>query len=256
MTGAATPHDDHLARAGGEGAREIERAREEDRIVHLVAAISAARIDARSEGAAAHADWLAGEARLAASAAERQRDGRHARDFAARVLARRGLERALHDGLVTRIGRPPAERGAPRALPAAAAVDAAATHGCAPLVELRVAAGAGRELWEQPCDRWVELPADLPRGRYVALGVWGDSMEPLIAAGDTVLVRLGARPAPGAVVVARLPDDGYVVKQVGRTTARTIELRSLNAAYPPIRVGRALQTVLGAVVMAWSARDA
>ncbi|HEY0971332.1 MAG TPA: S24 family peptidase, partial [Gemmatimonadales bacterium] len=117
--------------------------------------------------------------------------------------------------------------------------------------ELRVAAGAGRELWEQGCDRWVELPEGLPRGRYVALGVWGDSMEPLLTAGDTVLVRLGAAPAPGAVVVARLADDGYVVKQVGRVTTRTIELRSLNPAYAPVRVRRVPDAVLGAVVMAW-----
>jgi SOS-response transcriptional repressor LexA len=117
--------------------------------------------------------------------------------------------------------------------------------------DLAIAAGAGRELYDAECDATIPLPADVPRGRYVALKVSGDSMEPLMHSGDLVLVKLGARPTPGTVVVARDPDHGYVVKEVGRVTSRAIELLSLNAAYPPLRVPHAAETVLGMVILRW-----
>jgi len=233
-----------------------DAAREEDMVVDLVARAGqehAGRALASPSGAA-YADWLAHEARLEASRMERRRDMRRSRDLAARVLARRGVERALEGGLVPRPRSALVEHPAVRSAPAAIAITDASRVRCAPWLELSVAAGSGRELWEQECDRWVELPEGLPLGRYVALGVSGDSMEPLLTAGDTVLVRIGAAPSAGGVVVARLGDDGYVVKQVGRMTSRTIELRSLNAAYAPVRMKRATDTVLGMVVMAWSER--
>jgi SOS-response transcriptional repressor LexA len=101
--------------------------------------------------------------------------------------------------------------------------------------ELPIAAGAGRELWDGECEGTIELPSDVARGRYVALKVSGDSMEPLMHSGDTVLVKLDARPSPGTVVVARDPDHGYVVKEVGHMTARGVELLSLNPDFPPLR---------------------
>ena len=87
----------------------------------------------------------------------------------------------------------------------------------APLAELGVAAGTGRELLDEPCDAWVALPADLPAGRYVALRVVGDSMIPLLHSDDVVLVDLDGTVHAGAVAVARHPEHGYVVKRVGRT---------------------------------------
>lgn len=234
-------------------------AREEDRVARMVARTVArtapAALELDSPAGEAYADWLATEARLAASALERRRDARTGRDLAARVLARRRLERVAEHGFVARPRESLAAYVAERPLPLTAAVEEGVGTRRAPLLELSVAAGAGRELWEQECDRWVELPPALPRGRHVALGVSGDSMEPLLAAGDTVLVRLGHAPASGAVVVAHLADDGYVVKQVGRITARTIELRSLNPAYAPVRVRREAGTVLGTVVLAWGRRS-
>lgn len=116
---------------------------------------------------------------------------------------------------------------------------------------LSIAAGAGRELWDAECDSTIELPPDLARGRYVALAVTGDSMEPLMHSGDTVLVRVEERVRSGTVVVARDPDHGYVVKEVGRLTAAGIELRSLNRAYRPFVVPHAPGAVLGAVVLRW-----
>ncbi len=117
--------------------------------------------------------------------------------------------------------------------------------------ELPIAAGAGRELWDGECEGTIELPSDLARGRYVALRVSGDSMEPLMHSGDTVLVKLDVRPSPGTVVVARDPDHGYVVKEVGRMSARGVELLSLNSEFPPLRIPHSVGAILGAVLLRW-----
>jgi phage repressor protein C with HTH and peptisase S24 domain len=76
-------------------------------------------------------------------------------------------------------------------------------------------------------------------------------MEPLIHTGDTVLVRVGDKLARDTVVVARDIDGGYVVKKVGRLRARSIELESLNVAYPPMRIARVPGSVLGTVLLRW-----
>jgi SOS-response transcriptional repressor LexA len=117
--------------------------------------------------------------------------------------------------------------------------------------DLAIAAGSGCELWDVECDTTIELSAELPHGPYVALEVTGDSMEPLLHSWDTVLVKLEERAASGSVVVARDPDHGYVVKEVGRLTAHGIELLSLNPVFSPLRVPHGTGTVLGTVVMKW-----
>jgi phage repressor protein C with HTH and peptisase S24 domain len=43
--------------------------------------------------------------------------------------------------------------------------------------------------------------------------VIGDSMRPTLAPGDRLLVRYGAAPTPGALVVARFPDGTLAVKR-------------------------------------------
>jgi SOS-response transcriptional repressor LexA len=57
--------------------------------------------------------------------------------------------------------------------------------------------------------------------------------------------------APDTVVVARVPDHGYVVKRVGRVTRSRLELTSLNTAFAPVTVPREPGTVVGTVVMRW-----
>ncbi|HEU4631436.1 MAG TPA: S24 family peptidase [Gemmatimonadaceae bacterium] len=231
--------------------RLVEQRLVEDRLVALVGHHSAATLDPAQPGFVALCEWLAAEAVRAQRAGQRRRTARAAARFADAVLARRGAARVAERGaLLVAAGAPP-ERAAPVAVPLVDAVVLARTRGCAPLLDLRVAAGAGRALWEQACDRWVELPPDTPGGRYVALGVAGDSMLPLLAPGDTLLVRLDELPAPDTLVVARTPDDGYVVKRVGRVTTRHVELRSLNPAYAPFRVRRTAGAVLGTVVLRW-----
>ena len=119
------------------------------------------------------------------------------------------------------------------------------------LPELGVAAGAGRELWSVECDTTIDVPEDLPRAPYLALAVTGDSMEPLLHSGDTVLVRVEERAMPRTVIVARVPDHGYVVKEVAAVTADGLELRSLNPAFPSVRVPHVAGAVLGTVLLRW-----
>lgn len=159
--------------------------------------------------------------------------------FAARVRARV----ASAGRGVRLIDRPPEPVHAETAL--------ASTLGAAPLVELGVAAGTGRELLEEPCEAWVALPPGVPSGRYVALRVVGDSMTPLLHSGDVVLVDLDGTVATGAVVVARHPDHGYVVKRVGRARAWGLPLESLNPAYPMLVLSPGAGTLIGPVVLRW-----
>ena len=120
-----------------------------------------------------------------------------------------------------------------------------------PVVELGIAAGVGRELWDEPAEAWVELPNDTPAGEYVALRIVGDSMAPLMHTGDTVLVRRGADVKRDTVIVARHPDDGYVCKRVSRVRRTSIELASLAPGRPPIAIQRDARLVVGTVMLVW-----
>jgi len=64
-------------------------------------------------------------------------------------------------------------------------------------------------------------------------------------------VQVGNTVARDTVVLARLPDGGYVVKRVARVTRAELELQSLNDAFPPIVVPRDERTVVGTVVLRW-----
>jgi SOS-response transcriptional repressor LexA len=167
--------------------------------------------------------------------------------FADRVRARlAGAGRG-----VRRIDRSP--EPVPLGMPGALAPMLAAARGrhAAPLVELGVAAGTGRELLDEPCEAWVALPPDLPPARHVALRVVGDSMVPLLHSGDVVLVDLDGTAATGAVAVARHPEHGYVVKRMGRARAWGIPLESLNPAYPTLVLAPESGALIGPVVLRW-----
>jgi SOS-response transcriptional repressor LexA len=192
--------------------------------------------------------WIAQDLRSSASAADRARDERDADAFARRVsrrLAERRTERRLPP-------QPLRGRAAPVAATVAQSLTLAMNVGCAVMLELAAAAGAGRELWDEPCDTWVELPGNLPAARYVAMRVDGDSMQPVLAPRDVILVQLDATPAVDDLVVARRPDAGFVVKRVASLTARQLELASFNEAYPPVTVRRDPSTVLGTVIARFS----
>ncbi|HET9636779.1 MAG TPA: S24 family peptidase [Gemmatimonadaceae bacterium] len=116
-----------------------------------------------------------------------------------------------------------------------------------PLVETAVAAGEGSDLLDEVSETWVELPAKIPRGDYIAVPVVGDSMEPLLHKRDVVLVKLGSDVARDTVIVAR-KNDGYVVKYVSKLSEREIELSSLESSYPPFTVPRLESRVVGTVI--------
>jgi SOS-response transcriptional repressor LexA len=167
--------------------------------------------------------------------------------FVRGVQARRAIERVRVREITAEPESAPAwEEGT-----LAQVVSAAARVKQVPEMELSVAAGVGRELWDEPCDRWIPLPDGMPDGRYVALRVTGDSMVPLLHDGDTILVKLGDELVPDAVVVARVPDGGYVVKRVGGFAGSRVELASLNPDYPPIVIPRDPSLVLGTVLLRW-----
>jgi hypothetical protein len=147
--------------------------------------------------------------------------------------------------------------GAPPVVHAAApgmiadVLDVARAMRAAPRLELGAAAGVGRDLWDEPCEQWVHVPDDAPPGSYVSLRVVGESMDPLLHTGDSVLVQVGSAVVRDTVVLARVPDAGYVVKKVGKVTRAQLELQSLNDAFPPIVVPRDERTIVGTVVLRW-----
>ena len=222
---------------------------ERDRVVSLLGARAVAEIEAERVDEARFHDWWARELRerapepeLAASAAAFERRMR------ATIAGREGRVE-LVDAPVP--SRPPRVDGT-----VAGIIGEATALRCAPSLDLGVAAGVGRDLWDEPCTSWVELPEHVQDGQHVALTVTGESMEPLLHAGDTILVKLGAALRRGAIVVARRPDDGYVVKRVARIGPRVVELASLHAGYGAIRIPRRDDLILGTVIMRWSAHPA
>lgn len=180
--------------------------------------------------------WQAAEVRRQSDTDDR--DGSH-RDrvtaLARRIEAAAWIARL---SVMCRKGRPPLGR-----------------EGLAPNIDLGVAAGTGRDLWDEPCDSWIDLPEEMPSGRYLGLSVSGDSMEPLMHTGDTILVRVGTEVQPNTVIVARHPDDGYVVKRVARLTSTAIHLASLNPGYPAVSIPRDPSLIVGTVVMRWCAHE-
>ena len=227
----------------------LERAK--DLLVRVAGDRAMDRLDALDSSEAAFLEWVAREARATLSLDERAKVDAAADRFVRVVRARRAASR-------TRVREVYAE---PESAPAweegtlAEVVAAAARVRHAPAIELSVAAGVGRELWDEPCDRWIPLPAEAPDGKYVALRVTGDSMVPLLHDGDTILVKLGDEMVPDSVVVARVPDGGYVVKRVGGVAGSRVELASLNPDYPTIVIPRDPQLVLGTVLLRWCTHE-
>ena len=223
---------------------------EMDQLTALVGRPAAADLGTPAWRESRFADWMARVARESAEPEDRWDASRIAE------CAHDARMRALLERLgVRRVRGVPEERPAEAIAPALHAVDEAAARGCGAYLDLAAAAGAGRELWDSECESWVEIPSDVPRGRYVALRVAGESMAPLMHGGDVVLVRLGTRVISDSVVVARRPDDGYVVKRVGKIRRRTIELLSLHPDFPPISVPRDEQLIVGTVLLRWCAHD-
>jgi phage repressor protein C with HTH and peptisase S24 domain len=184
-------------------------------------------------------DWLAIEAR------ERARRGRSSADrlsdaaFRARgeALMARAYARQLH---VAVHGHRPPECARPTIV-----------AGGIPVIEMGIAAGVGRELWDEPVEAWVEAPTDAPAGEYLALKIVGESMAPLMHTGDTVLIRMGIDVARETIIVARHPENGYVCKRVSLVRRDVIELASLEPGRAPMIIPRDAALILGTVILVW-----
>lgn len=188
--------------------------------------------------------WFAAQEREEYERAHRLSDDEFRRrgvEFMARVHARK--LRVRRGDVPVEVGRPLSapEYGPPRAV----------REGPVPVVELGIAAGVGRELWDEPASSWIELPPDIPPGQYIALNIVGNSMAPLMHTGDTVLVRVGSDVRRDTVIVARHPEDGYVCKRVKRLRHEAIELSSLEAGRPVVVVPRDPLSIVGTVVLVW-----
>jgi phage repressor protein C with HTH and peptisase S24 domain len=85
---------------------------------------------------------------------------------------------------------------------------------------------AGGPGWEE-----VEFP-DLSNEKVFALEVQGDSMQPLYRDGDVLIVSPTANLRKGDRIVVRTKSGEVTAKELKRRTAKSIELRSLNADHP------------------------
>jgi SOS-response transcriptional repressor LexA len=188
--------------------------------------------------------WLANDLRTGLDHEQRSKDERDATEFARRALTR--LKVHLVEKRLPR--RQLHERTASVNATLAHSIPAASRERCATMLDLAVAAGSGRELWDEPCDRWLELPEDVASGRYVALRVAGDSMAPVLDSREVILIDLDASPRVDDLIVARLPDQGHVVKRVASMKGSTMELASFNSEYESIFVARDPSPVVGTVI--------
>lgn len=80
---------------------------------------------------------------------------------------------------------------------------------------------------------WDEIAfPDVDREKVYALEIAGDSMAPALRDGDVVLVQPGAAVRRGDRVVVKTTGGEVMAKELARTTAKQVELRSLNPDHP------------------------
>src|SRR5262245_48755932 len=129
-------------------------------------------------------EWLAREARLRQTAAERRETEREAVVFAQRIMRRITSIRSAERHRVLCVDRSPETYPVPAD---SSDIDPAGVRKrTPPWWDLAVAAGSGRELWDEPPAAFIGLPDEVEDGSYVALTVVGDSMVPLLHTGDTI----------------------------------------------------------------------
>ncbi len=122
-----------------------------------------------------------------------------------------------------------------------------------PRLPVMVSAGPGQfAAGETPFDnfgfsgRWLRDNGLDPK-MLSAVSVEGDSMEPLLRAGDEVLVDRTPRPLRDGVYVVRLGDT-LMIKRVAQPGAGRLTLLSQNLTYPPVEVALDEVEVIGRVV--------
>lgn len=83
----------------------------------------------------------------------------------------------------------------------------------------------------------IDLLADADEHSY-ALEISGDSMAPLYRDGEIVIVSPSAPVRRGDRVVVKTASGEIIAKELKRQTARSIELRSINPAFPDRVIAR------------------
>ncbi len=97
----------------------------------------------------------------------------------------------------------------------------------------RVAAGIPIDAIDDVVD-WEEITEDMARtGEYFGLKIKGDSMQPRIAEGDTVIVRQQPDAESGDVVIVRINGDTATCKRLAKYSSG-ISLISFNPMYEPM----------------------
>jgi len=74
-------------------------------------------------------------------------------------------------------------------------------------------------------------PKVAAKGAYFALKIEGDSMEPKMSNGDTIIIQYGSRIENGDIAVVLIANEESTVKRIKRTSDG-LELIPLNPAYP------------------------
>lgn len=97
----------------------------------------------------------------------------------------------------------------------------------------RVAAGIPIDAIEDVLD-WEDITPDMAKtGQFFGLRIKGDSMQPRIVDGDTVIVRCQPDAESGDVVVVQVNGDSATCKRLSKYSSG-ISLISFNPAYEPI----------------------
>lgn len=81
---------------------------------------------------------------------------------------------------------------------------------------------------------YEEIPADMAAcGEYCALKIKGNSMEPMMLQGDTVIIKVQEDVNDGEIAVVLINGDDATCKKI-KKTPEGVMLISLNAAYEPM----------------------
>ena len=122
-----------------------------------------------------------------------------------------------------------------------------------PRLPISASAGPGRSNeGEEPFDnfrfsrRWLREQG-LDAAQLSAITVEGDSMEPLMKAGDEVLVDRATQPFRDGIHVVRV-EDTLLVKRVAAQGGGRLLLLSENQVYPPIEVSAPDIEIVGRVI--------
>lgn len=100
---------------------------------------------------------------------------------------------------------------------------------------------------------WEEVPVPQVTDEHAyALEISGDSMKPAYRAGDIIIVSPGTPVRKGDRVVVKTNDGEVMVKELRRKTAKSVELKSINAEHKDRTV--AMNDVMWIARVVWASQ--